>query len=356
MRILHCILTREVAGSELVCCNLASLQARAGHSVQLAIKAGSPLYQSRMAQEALPAQISVLPSRLPGLKLHRVVRSFRPEILHTHLGRATLHSSRVARWNGIPHIATLHVDWRRYYGPCDGIICVARWQRSIIPPGFPGRVAVVPNWTRGSGPVAAQRLTSAGTIAFGSVGRLVPVKGMDILIEAFRAAFPRADRSVALLIVGDGPQRAQLERLADGDDRIVFTGYRDDVLALYGAFDVYVSASLAEPFGLTILEAMGAGCNLVCTETEGAREILAEEAGVGWATPGDVRSLAEALKSARGKSAGVAWNLNSFDPTRAMKAIDEFYGELLNTRKPPSPLWFTIPTLRRRAKNKHANP
>ena len=55
---------------------------------------------------------------------------------------------------------------------------------------------------------------------FGSIGRLMPEKGMDVLIRAFCSAFPRGDEPVRLVIVGGGPQAEELENISDGDRRI----------------------------------------------------------------------------------------------------------------------------------------
>ena len=135
------------------------------------------------------------------------------------------------------------------------------------------------------------------TIVFGSVGRLIAEKGMDVLIGAFRAAFRQGDEPVRLVIAGDGPQQRELQQLAAGDARIAFIGTLPEIAPVYRAFDIYVSAARFEPFGLTMLEAMDAGCALVVTRTEGPREFLKEER-VLWAEPSDVTMLAAQLSAA----------------------------------------------------------
>jgi rhamnosyl/mannosyltransferase len=129
------------------------------------------------------------------------------------------------------------------------------------------------------------------------VGRLVPYKGVDVLLEALQGL-----RAVAM-IVGDGPLRAQLEaqsRALDVADQVRFLGSVDDdeLAALYRACDVFVLPSVTrqEAFGVVQLEAMAAGKPVVSTDLG---------TGVGWVNrdgetgyvipPRDARALHEAL-------------------------------------------------------------
>ena len=123
-----------------------------------------------------------------------------------------------------------------------------------------------------------------GTFVFGSVGRLMPEKGMDVLIRAFRDAFPAGEAKVRLVIAGEGAQRGELERLAAGDDRIILAGTQAEIAPFYRAFDTFVSAARFEPFGLAIIEAMGAGCPLIATRIHGTVEFVTDPR-VLWADP-----------------------------------------------------------------------
>ena len=88
----------------------------------------------------------------------------------------------------------------------------------------------------------------------GGVGRLVPRKGFDVLLQAFaQAQLPQAK----LVIVGDGSERRSLQRLAG--DGVRFEGFRRDVKDLYQAFDLFVCPSRYEPFGRVIAEALDSG-------------------------------------------------------------------------------------------------
>jgi glycosyltransferase involved in cell wall biosynthesis len=112
-----------------------------------------------------------------------------------------------------------------------------------------------------------------------SIGRLDPVKNFPLLLCAF-ANVLRRDPNVWLAIVGDGPERADLEQQVRDlslYEHVKFTGYRQDVSGLLAAADVYVNSSVFEGVSLTILEAMAAGLPVVATAVGGNPEVVAHE-------------------------------------------------------------------------------
>lgn len=339
MNILHVILTREFAGSERYAAQLAGLQAKAGHAVRLVIKGGNEAYVRRMVEEAAPAPVVTIPGWLPSLfdvfAIRGFMNGFMPDILHSHLGRAAKRAGRAALGTAkrremekkapLRHVATLHLDWRKDYALCDGLICIADWQKPNISASFKGKVATIWNWVNPAPKVKVVALPGA---AFLSVGRLVPNKGMDVLIKAFRKAFPTGKEKASLTIVGQGPERVALEALAEGDKRITLAGFMANPAEAYASHGIYVSAARYEPFGLTILEAMRAGCRLVCTKTKGPEEFL-DGYKVEWAKPGDVASLAKALQAASKGKGRVPWDMEPFEPDVALKKVMAFYKSLL---------------------------
>jgi glycosyltransferase involved in cell wall biosynthesis len=85
-----------------------------------------------------------------------------------------------------------------------------------------------------------------GEVAVGHVGRFVPMKGQEYLLQAF-AMTAQTVPDVKLVLVGDGDLRENLQFLTNTlglDSRVVFTGFRDDLHALYSAFDMYVQSSV----------------------------------------------------------------------------------------------------------------
>jgi glycosyltransferase involved in cell wall biosynthesis len=131
-------------------------------------------------------------------------------------------------------------------------------------------------------------------------GRLVPVKRVDLLIDALIAnAGDRPDWD--LLIVGDGPERAALQgRVPDGlKARVTWAGFIDDakmVATLYRASDVLVLPSDFEPWAVVINEAAAAGLAIVASDVVGAAAELVRDGVNGHLFPaGDAMALRAAL-------------------------------------------------------------
>jgi glycosyltransferase involved in cell wall biosynthesis len=112
----------------------------------------------------------------------------------------------------------------------------------------------------------------------GTVGRLVPIKGIEYLIEAFAQIHRRqGPQEGKLVIVGDGPLRAVLGQCAEShgvSGNVRFLGMRTDVYNLMSAFDVFVLSSLHEGVPMVLLEAMALGVPIVASRVGGIPEIL----------------------------------------------------------------------------------
>lgn len=123
----------------------------------------------------------------------------------------------------------------------------------------------------------------SGVTRFLFVGRLVRLKGVDILIDAF--ALVRERVPALLEIVGDGPQRAELAEQADRTGRgagVSFLGWLepDDCVCRIRACDVYVSPSLQEAGGVAVLEAMACARPVIATAWGGHLASVDETVGV----------------------------------------------------------------------------
>ncbi len=109
-----------------------------------------------------------------------------------------------------------------------------------------------------------------GEILIGNLGRLVEFKGQDKLIKAFKQVTEKFP-NVKLLIIGDGQQKAELKNLVLAlgiDEKVIFAGFRDDLQAVYSAFDIYAHTSSergGELFPFAVLYAMAAGLPVVST-------------------------------------------------------------------------------------------
>lgn len=143
----------------------------------------------------------------------------------------------------------------------------------------------------------------ANALLIAIVGQLTPRKGQLELVRAFAEVsgdFPQA----RLLIIGDAIFNSDREyrelihwetQKFGLSDRIQFLGARDDVPELLQAFDLSVVNSRAEPFGLTVVEAMASSTCVLATAVDGIQEIV-EHGQTGWfVPPGDHDELVAAL-------------------------------------------------------------
>jgi len=123
---------------------------------------------------------------------------------------------------------------------------------------------------------ARKRIGCAGSdVVVGTVGRLGAEKNHERLVRAL--AHVSTGRSIRLLIVGDGPSRQRLGRLAGElglGDRVTFVGQVDDPLDCYWAMDLFALSSDTEQMPIAALEAMGVGLPVVSTDVGDVRSMV----------------------------------------------------------------------------------
>jgi len=145
----------------------------------------------------------------------------------------------------------------------------------------------------------------------GTIGRMKTQKGQAFLLEAFAGLRRRMD-DLRLLIVGEGPLRADLQKQAEDlrvAPEVCFAGARRDIYPLLSIMDLFVFPSLWEGMPTTIVEAMAAGRAVVASDIPPVREIIPSPDVGALVPPGDARSLEHALEQiledkARGQKMG----------------------------------------------------
>lgn len=130
----------------------------------------------------------------------------------------------------------------------------------------------------------------------GFAGRLVAPKALDVTLVAMARA---AD--VELVILGEGPERAALERQAaalglDQNVRFLGGGSRGDVLRLYRAVDAAVLSSAWENLPHAVVEALAVGTPVIATAVGGIPEVVHDEVNGLLVLPGDTEALGEAIR------------------------------------------------------------
>jgi phosphatidylinositol alpha-mannosyltransferase len=238
------------------------------------------------------------------------------DVLHVHEPFMPLVPWFVLRQATAPIVATFHTHrehGHRWYGPYRRLLdplmrrvrtrlAVSDAARRTVARHFPGDYEIVPNGielARFRQPSSRPSDMPADRRHVLCVGRLEPRKGVGRLIEAM-ATVEREVPDVRLVVVGDGPDRAQLEaaaRAAEVD--VLFTGHVSDeaLPAYYLAADVVCSPALGdESFGIVLLEAMAAGRAIVATRIEGYAELLAGAGSARLVEADDPVALAREIK------------------------------------------------------------
>jgi glycosyltransferase involved in cell wall biosynthesis len=186
-----------------------------------------------------------------------------------------------------------HLRWLHRYLPhargtyrnLDGLLVGSTWTSSQVPRAFRGEQLFLPE----NGiepdvfPVAEGWTPPRGRFRFVSVGRLCPLKGFDMVIEAM-AGSPVL-RQTELTIVGDGPERASLERAVRDfglEGNVVIPGWlpQTDVAAKLRASQAFVFASVKDFGGGAVLEAMASGLPSVVVDYGGPADLVGDYAGL----------------------------------------------------------------------------
>lgn len=138
---------------------------------------------------------------------------------------------------------------------------------------------------------------AAGDLLYVCVARLSAPKNQALLINSF-AGVAREDNRGKLLLVGDGPDRSELERVARTNDighRVYFLGNRRDIPDILSGSDIFVLSSDWEGYPLSVLEASAAGLPVVSTDVGAIDEIVSRGVTGLLVPPGDRAALQEAL-------------------------------------------------------------
>jgi glycosyltransferase involved in cell wall biosynthesis len=321
-RIAFCITDLDVGGAEQSLVNLAGGLDRRDWSPHVyCVSRRGPLVD-RLEAHQVPC--TCLNWRGPRdawrlLQLARKLRAWRPGLLQTFLFHGNMAGRMAGHLAGVPVIVSgirvaereqrWHVRLERLTrGLVTHHVCVSRSvaEFSIREAGLrPESVSVIPNSvdTRrfaSAPPLSPQELGAPpGTRWIIAVGRLHSQKGHRLLIDALA---PLLNMSPAwrLMIVGEGPLRAELQRHVDAlecREQIRLLGFRDDVARLLKSAELFVLPSLWEGQPNVVLEAMAAGLPVIASDVEGVRELI--EPGVSGVIvePGNEAALRAAIRA-----------------------------------------------------------
>ena len=310
--------------------------------------------------------------------LVRTMRARRPDLLHTHTAKAGLLGRLAALIAGSPRPVIVHTYHGHvlegYFGPIRNRVyrSLERWlgARSDVLIGVSQatvddlvRLGVAPRSKFRVVPIGldldpfleagdAERESfraacgvASGDVLLTFVGRLVPIKRVDLALQAVARA-RGLGAPVRLAVVGDGELRESLERIASalGIERDVrFLGYRSDVAAVAAGSDIALLTSDNEGTPVSLIEAAAASRPAVATAVGGVPDVVTPATGV-LLPPGDADGLGAAIAAlssepVRRTEMGEAARRHvreRFSVARLLRDIDELYAELMpGARRPP---------------------
>jgi colanic acid/amylovoran biosynthesis glycosyltransferase len=300
-----------------------SMEGGDGADVALAGKRARSWWTIRRVVSLLVHRPSAAPSLLGGsltfglrmklLATAEVARRFGVTTVHAHFAYRSADGAEViGRALGVGHSVTAHArDIFVPNGDLEGRLHRARtvvtvceynrdWLVDHFGPTLANKIVVIPCSTDVELPPVRRLPTGLPVIV--AVGRLVPKKGFDILLEAVARLYVPC----RLVIVGDGPEREPLQQQASElglNDVVQFTGALDhaDTLAWLRSADLFCVPFRIGPDGdrdsmpVVVKEAMAAGVAVVSTNEVGVPEMVVDgETGL-LVDPDDIPALAEAL-------------------------------------------------------------
>lgn len=254
---------------------------------------------------------------------YRLLKKNRFDLIHTHGYRADVLGIFLARLLGLPAISTCHGFISNdlhltLYNRLDRfilrfaskIIAVSEAiKSSLIKSGIKeSSVTLIQNAVNGSYSVEAFTRNrkakreycgmTEDDVVVGYVGRLSEEKGVGYLIEAI-ALLDKSGIPAKLLIIGDGPQRMELAdrvKKANLEEKVIFTGFQNDVECWLPAMDVFTLPSLTEGTPMSLLEAMACGIPVVATAVGGVPQVIESGKNGILVSPGNPQDIKEAIQ------------------------------------------------------------
>ncbi|MBU1318339.1 MAG: glycosyltransferase family 4 protein [candidate division Zixibacteria bacterium] len=289
------------------------------------------LNEARLAEKLREAgiEVSVIDESRHGFfeiksRLQKELSTSQPDILHTHRYKENILGGLVKSKCRIRHlIQTVHGIQEGFSGlkrfkmnmytymndrftrSCfSRVVAVSKdIERHLAAKYGSDRVVVIHNSTdRSNRPsktpqeIRAELGIHAEHAIIGAVGRLVPVKALDIFLDAAARILEKRPQTT-FLIAGDGPLRTELTDRASRlgiEKNVLLTGFRADILNIISIFDIFVVSSYHEGIPVSVLEAMSLEKAVVSTEVGGMREIIQDSVSGILVPPGSSDAIAEA--------------------------------------------------------------
>jgi glycosyltransferase involved in cell wall biosynthesis len=277
-------------------------------------------------------------------------RPAKPDVVHAH----ALHQAARLRHDRIPVVINLpgapHPRYHADLRAADALVADG-WAAEHLPAQLGCEVTHVPkgvdaNLFTPEGRDRRAELGLHGKPVVLAVGRLVPIKNTPLLVDAMALLRQRVP-TAHLVIAGDGPERASLERQVERAglrEAVTFLGYMalNELPAIYRSADVFALPSQFDNSPNVVLEAMAAGLPVVATDVGGVRGFVEERVGGDLVAAGSARALADGLadwiESAERRHGARAHNrrvvLERYSWRASARRLLDVYERVIERRRP----------------------
>ncbi len=358
VRVLHVAKVAGISGSENHLLLLLPQLSERGFDVRLVMlhegEPGAQEFASRLGSAGVPVEQLRLPRALDPvafMRLSGIVRRHRPAILHTHLVHADFQGLVAGRIARVPVLVSTKHGFNafrdgRAFAAADRAVAGLADVHIAISAGLARYLAGSEGFDEASFEIVHYGIESGaappplpGVPGLAIVGRLIPIKGHEVLLRAL--ATVRNDVPEATLdVAGDGPLQEELRETAGRlglDDAVSFLGRVAPVASVFERAQVVVVPSFGEGFGMVALEAMERGRPVIASAVGGLPEIVDDGRTGVLVSPGDADALATAIRElvrdpARAEAFGRAGrerSVEQFSQERCTDRIEELYRSAL---------------------------
>lgn len=322
MKILYVITGLSQGGAERVVCDLADAMCKKGNEVQIVYLTGEiltlPISKKIKIIKIGLNSIASLPKSY--LKLRRVIRNFRPDVVHAHMVHANILTRLVRTTTSMNKlICTAHssneggVIRMLSYRVTDRLANLTTNVSNTAVAAFEAKHAVPKNsmltvyngvdftnftYSPDAKDIIVKELSlDSNTKIILAVGRFNASKNYFNLLSAINLIKDQLNISFVLLIAGDGELRFEIEKEITNlgiSNNVLLLGRRDDIPLLMSACDVFVLSSDYEGLPTVLIEALACQSQVVSTNVSGAHEIIGKHGKI--VPTKNPISLAEAIK------------------------------------------------------------
>jgi glycosyltransferase involved in cell wall biosynthesis len=310
-------------------------------------------------------------------KIKEIIRTFQPDIVHTHASKAGALGRKAAFDCGVPivihtfhgHIFHSYFSWwktklyqlieRRLSKKTTGIIAISAIQKNELSLKYkichPSKIKIIPlgfdlspfneNLKEKREHTRNSYALEGSDIAIAIIGRLVAIKNHQMFLDIIEKVNQKTRKKVVYFIVGDGEESDNIQEsikpLKEKGMDIRMTSWIKDIATFNAGMDIICLTSKNEGTPVSLIEAQAAGIPIIATNVGGIKDIILEDKTGYIVNTDDIDGFAEKLwelienKNKRQEMSQNGWSFveEKFQYTKLIKNMDEYYKSLLKEMK-----------------------